>query len=126
MAPKKNNSSVPSKVLAKRGVGVGAGTAHAAGAKKADLSKLSELIDRRDMTGAQALIDSLMKKKLTEAEKARIHMDMLSTYLEVSNELNKHYLAELEDVVAFMKELKKEEKVVAEELSLAKVRAKLL
>ncbi len=116
MAPKKNNSSVPSKVLAKRTVG----------AKKADFSKLSELIDRRDMAGAQALIDKLMEKKLTEVEKARIHMDMLSTYLEVSNELNKHYLAELEDVVAFMKELKKEEKAVTEELSLAKVRAKLL
>lgn len=98
----------------------------AAGAKKADLSKLSELIDCRDMAGAQTLIDDLMKKKLTEAEKARIHMDMLSTYLEVSNELNRHYLAELEDVVAFMKALKREEKVVAEELSLAKVRAKLL
>jgi len=53
-------------------------------------------------------------------------MSMLSTYLEVSNELNKHYLAELEDVVALMKELKKEEKAVSEELSLAKVRAKLL
>lgn len=116
MAPKKNNSSVPSRVLAKR----------SSVAKRADLSKLSELIDRRDMAGAQTLIDDLMKKKLTEAEKARIHMDMLSTYLEVSNELNKHYLAELEDVVAFMKALKKEEKVVAEALSLAKVRAKLL
>ncbi len=115
MAPKKNNSSIPSKVLAKR----------SAGAKKADFSKLSELIDRRDMAGAQALIDDLMKKKLTEAEKARIHMDMLSTYLEVSNELNKHYLAELEDVVVFMKALKKEERAVAEELSLVKVRAKL-
>lgn len=122
MAPKKNNSSVPSKVFAKRAVGAGRFGA----AKKADFSKLSELIDKRDMVGAQALIDDLMKKKLTEAEKARIHMDMLSTYLEVSNELNKHYLAELEDVVTFMKELKKEEKAVSEELSLAKVRAKLL
>ena len=112
MAPKNNNSSIPSKVRAKT--------------NKADFSKLSELIDKRDMVGAQSLIDELMKKKLTEAEKARIHMDMLSTYLEVSNELNKHYLAELEDVVAFMKELKKEERDISEELSLAKVRAKLL
>jgi|GEM_PF-2452790 len=110
MASKKNNSSIPSKIVAKR----------------AGFSKLAKLVERRDMAGAQAVIDSLMKKRLTQAEKAQIHMSMLSTYLEVSNELNKHYLAELEDVVALMKELKKEEKAVSEELSLAKVRAKLL
>ncbi len=116
MASKKNNSSIPSKVRA-------AGVLRT---KKADLSKLGELIDRRDMAGAQALVDTLMKKRLTDAEKARIHMDMLSTYLEVSNELSKQYLAELEDVAILLKDLKKEEKAVAEVLSLAKVRAKLL
>ncbi len=119
MPSKKNNSSIPSKVRSTKSFGSDK-------AKQADLSRLGELIEKRDMPAAQTLIDDLMKRKLTENEKARIHMDMLSTYLQVSNELSEQYLAELEDVVALIKSLKKEERAVSDELAVAKVRAKLI
>jgi methanogenic corrinoid protein MtbC1 len=86
---------------------------------------LTTLFKEGKLDEAKTLINSLVQRELTSREKGELYVNFLSMYMDVVNSLNQEYKLFLQQTLASLKDIKKAEKKVEEDIKIEEVRTGL-
>lgn len=107
---KKNNQKIKSPVQVKR---------------DEQMDKLEICLSEGDFLGAKKAINDFVKADLTNEEKGKVYVNAVSTYLKMSNRINKIYLEHLDEAINSLKKLEVDERKIKEDLKRIAVKNKL-
>jgi hypothetical protein len=90
-----------------------------------DINNIETLLSEKKFDQVRDIINSVVTKKFSGAEKGAVLAGLASVYLDISNAINSRYRDALQQAVEGMKEINAAEAKSDERIKLAEVRNKL-
>jgi hypothetical protein len=87
-----------------------------------NIDRIRELLEQGDVDGARSLLRKVIDAPLSDKEKGGIYVEFARVYLEVMNRINERYEKVLDETIAQLKEINKDEAAAIKDIDLKRLK----